>query len=67
MTTQQALQIARRNAALTGNASAVVCYNDALRCAERGLDKYAVRRALASLGHSVGIFHADYRAVKVFA
>lgn len=62
MQIEQILKIAEKFSDM--NASAAVCLQDAKHLAERGLNEYAKKRALASLGHSVGIFHSDYQAVK---
>lgn len=43
--------------------SARLCIDDARVLARRGDDIGATRRALRSLAYSVGILHADYRAV----
>lgn len=58
----EAIEAARKYAA--GNASATLCLNDAIACRDRGLHTYAIRRALDSLAHSVGIFHEAHRRIK---
>lgn len=62
MNTQEIIALARRHMT-TGNftdASAQICYIDALHLMERGLEDFARRRALKSLEHSIGILHPDY-------
>lgn len=46
------------------NDSASLCLNDAQACYESGRYDAAYKLALNSLGHSVGVFHADYQRVK---
>jgi hypothetical protein len=67
MTVQEILDLAERRAydphAIQGE-NAIVPLNDAKRLAASGSLLYAKRRALRSLGFSVGVFHEDYRAVE---
>ncbi|MDP6942731.1 MAG: hypothetical protein QF464_01165 [Myxococcota bacterium] len=46
------------------NGSAELCVSDARSCYDRGDMEHAYRRALTSMEHSVGIFHADYLEAK---
>ena len=58
--TQRLIDLAAKNA--NGSDSAALCLSDAKACAARGDHQHSRSRALASMRHSVGIFHADYRA-----
>lgn len=58
MNTNEAIILARKNAT---NDSARLCLTDAVNLQAAGKLEDAKRRALDSLKHSVGVFHADYR------
>lgn len=47
--------------------SAVICLNDAKDCRDKGLLDCAVKRAIASLEHSVGVFHPDCKCAVMLA
>lgn len=50
---------------VNGNASAQLCLDDAKSLVEKGFnDRFVLARCLASLTHSVGIFHPDYLKVR---
>lgn len=62
MNTNEVIILARKNAT---NDSARLCLSDAVELQAAGKLDDAKRRALDSLKHSVGVFHADFkRAVK---
>ena len=68
MNTDKVIVLARKQIRwdTDGNSSARLCLADAVHLQAEGRLDDAKRRALDSLKHSVGIFHADYRrAVKV--
>ncbi len=46
------------------NGSSMLAYQDAVQCYNTDRPNSAIARSLDSLRHSVGIFHADYRAAK---
>ena len=58
MSLHQLLALARKHLA---NDSARLCLADAVALADKGDWEFAKRRALRSLLHSVGAFHADYQ------
>lgn len=61
MNTQQIIATAEKHAHM--NDSAALCLRDAKWLEAFGDEGSAQRRALDSLRHSVGVFHADYKAV----
>jgi len=61
----RAIQIAE--AQCNGNSSALLCIDDAKRCRARGLHGYAIKRALASVEHSVGRRHPAAAALAELA
>lgn len=68
MNTDKAIKLARLHAVIEPkgamNSSARVALEDAVRCQERGELNFAAHRALQSLKYSVGMFHADCKAVQ---
>lgn len=63
MNTDQVIILARQHSA--ANDSAKLCLADAVALRDEGCLDAAKRRALTSLQHSVGVFHADFiRAAK---
>jgi ABC-type proline/glycine betaine transport system substrate-binding protein len=63
---RRALTHAANGAAM--QSSAILCIADALNLIEGAFAADAARRAIKSLGYSVGIFHTDYQwATKLFA
>lgn len=49
------------------NDSALLCWQDANRCFDSGREQAAIKRALDSLKHSVGVFHSDYKVAVQWA
>lgn len=65
MSIQEILDSAIAHAERSANTSALLAAADAQRLAGNGNladARYAARRALDSLAHSVGMFHPDYKA-----
>ena len=61
MNTDKALALARKHLGGDMESSARLCLADAVSLNDKGEYHYAKKRALASLGYSVGIFHKDYQ------